>query len=318
MAWSTQRAWRRCGKCGGFWFSGAAGQGTCPAAIGGGHLQADTNNYSLVVDATIAPGQSGWRRCSKCLSLWFGGSAQGTCAAGGSHSAAAGSYTVAFTSQFPFGEANWRCCAKCQSLFFAGGAVNQCAAGGGHNPDGTPSLSLVIVDSAVRLHTKVLTTPTGTAIETMMHNIREIYAAGRIDVEWVSHENLNLPDLLDVEVGDCLIGQNPTDEQTALYANRNNVGANEIAVYFVRNTIPIMNGCAAHPGGQPGAIVASIASQWTLAHEIGHVLALQHATGAANSDRLMFNQTSAITNPPPDLIASEIAAMKASGLTVGV
>jgi hypothetical protein len=267
----------------------------------------------------MAPGQSDWRRCAKCLSLWFAGSAsQGTCAAGGSHSGYPGSYTLAFTSQFPFGENNWRCCAKCQSLFWADSAVNQCPVGGAHNPDATPSLSLVVVDSAVRLHTKVLTTPTGTAIETMLHNMRDVYAAGRIDVEWVSHENLNLPDLLDVDVGDCLIGQDPTDDQIALYANRNHVGANEIAVYFVRNTIPITNGCAAHPFSQPGAIVSSIASQWTLAHEIGHVLALQHATGAANTDRLMFSQTSAITNPPPDLIASEIATMKASGMTVGV
>jgi hypothetical protein len=46
-----------------------------------------------------------------------------------------------------------------------------------------------------------------------------------------------------------------TLEQTQLFANRNNVGPNQVVVYFVRSTVPPFNGCAAHPDGTPGAVV---------------------------------------------------------------
>jgi hypothetical protein len=47
-----------------------------------------------------------------------------------------------------------------------------------------------------------------------------------------------------------------TDEQNQLFNNRNNVADHDIVVYFVRSTIPPSNGCAAHPNGRPGAVVA--------------------------------------------------------------
>jgi hypothetical protein len=59
----------------------------------------------------------------------------------------------------------------------------------------------VPVTSTVRVHVKVLTAPT-VAIETSLHNMREVYAAGGFDVELRSTENLNLPALNDVDVGD--------------------------------------------------------------------------------------------------------------------
>ncbi len=68
--------------------------------------------------------------------------------------------------------------------------------------------------------------------------------------------------------------------------------------------------------GQPGAVVAQGASQWTFGHELGHVLGLSHVN---NNDRLMTgNGTANITNPPPDLVASEIATMVASPFTMNV
>jgi hypothetical protein len=87
-------------------------------------------------------------------------------------------------------------------------------------------------------------------------------------------------------------------------------------VYFVLATDPPLNGCAAHPSGKPGAVVARPATQWTFAHEIGHVLNLIHVN---NNNLLMTsNGTANITNPPADLVASEGATMQASVLTVDV
>jgi hypothetical protein len=145
--------------------------------------------------------------------------------------------------------------------------------------------------------------------------MREVYATAQIDVEWSSTENLNLPALNDLEVGTCTMG-NTTAEQNQLFGNRNNVGANEIAVYFVRSTDPPFNGCAAFPAGRPSAAVVQTATQWTFAHEVGHVLGLFHVN---NNDRLMTgNGTANITNPPPDLVGSEVTTMTNSALTVNV
>jgi hypothetical protein len=145
--------------------------------------------------------------------------------------------------------------------------------------------------------------------------MREVYAVGAIDVEWSSTENLNLPSLNDLDVGACVLGAT-TAEQNLLFNNRNSAGANDIVVYFVRSTVPPFNGCAAHPAGRPGAVVVQTATQWTFAHEVGHVLGLFHVN---NNDRLMTgNGTANITNPPPDLVASETTTMTNSALTANV
>ena len=135
----------------------------------------------------------------------------------------------------------------------------------------------------VRLHTKVLSNPTSFTVTQMVQAMQQVYHAYGIQVIWASNETLNLPALNDLDVGACTMG-NTTAEQNQLFANRNNVGANDVAVYFVRSTQPAYNGCAAHPANRPSAAVASIASSWTLGHEVGHVLGLPHVN---NNNRLM-------------------------------
>ena len=96
---------------------------------------------------------------------------------------------------------------------------------------------------------------------------------------------------------------------STLAGSPNNAGADDVCVYFVRSTVPPLNGCAAHPGTRWSAVVTSVASPWTLGHEVGHVLGLPHV---APTDRLMMGSgTWGITNPPPDLAQSEIDTMLA-------
>ncbi|MGI8806391.1 MAG: matrixin family metalloprotease, partial [Acidimicrobiales bacterium] len=129
---------------------------------------------------------------------------------------------------------------------------------------------------------------------------------------YASYENLNRPDLNDLDVGQCLPGR-LTAEQNALYANRNSAGPRDVVVYVVRSTVPPFAGCAASPAGRPGAAIASASSAWTMAHEVGHVLGLGHVN---DNNRLMTgNGTGNITNPPPDIAASEANVMLASPLT---
>lgn len=177
----------------------------------------------------------------------------------------------------------------------------------------------------VTLHLKFLHAP-DVAVRTMLVSMRTVYNTANVGVRVRSREYLSGPavaTLVDLDVGDCATPV--TAEQTQLFANRNSVGANDIVIYFVRDTNPTFNGCAAHPNNRPGAVVARIASRWTLAHEVGHVLRLGHPDDppppdpdapAAQLDRLMTGRgTHGITNPPPDLINTEITTMRASPLT---
>ncbi|HYW50696.1 MAG TPA: FG-GAP-like repeat-containing protein, partial [Gemmatimonadaceae bacterium] len=168
-----------------------------------------------------------------------------------------------------------------------------------------------IGEQSVRLHVKVLTNPT-IAIERMIESMQRVYEGVGVRVHRVSTETLNLPALNDVDVGGCSIGV-VTAEQTQLFNSRQNAWGQDIVVYFVRSTVPPYNGCAAHPAGRAGAVVAQGATVWTLGHEVGHVLGLRHVN---DNNRLMTgNGTSNITNLPPDLVATEVITMRASTLT---
>src|SRR5215831_7063026 len=165
-------------------------------------------------------------------------------------------------------------------------------------------------EQTVRVHVKVLTNPT-ISVARMFQAMRQVYEAVGIRVQQVSTETLNLPALNDVDVGTC--SGAPTAEQIQLFGNRSNAWGTDVVVYFVRSTVPVFNGCATFPAGRPGAVVAQIASQWTMGHEIGHVLGLVHVN---DNNRLMTgNGTANITNPPPDLISTEVNTMRASTLT---
>lgn len=318
MTWTTQHNWRWCSKCQGLWFSGNSSRSRCPA--GGTHVATGSGNYSLVQKANSIPGQSNWRWCSKCQGLWFAGnSSQGRCPAGGTHiRTGSGNYTLAVQSGG--GQTNWRWCSKCQGLWFASDpSRSNCPAGGNHIRDGSGDYHLVKVSTSIRVHVKVLVNP-DIQLETMFHNMRDVFANNEIDIEWKSIETLNLPLLEDVELeigfGVFCVGGLISAEQDQLFSNRRNVGTDELVIYFVRDTIPPTNGCASHPFGRPGAIVTQGATGWTLAHEIGHVLGLNHID---DNRRLMTgNGTNNIINPPPNLIASEIRTMIDSSLTINV
>ena len=74
----------------------------------------------------------------------------------------------------------------------------------------------------VRLFAKVLTGP-AVSIATAVARMQEVYGVAGIDVRLISTQNLVLPELNDVDVGECLLGQT-TDEQDDLFANRDGAG----------------------------------------------------------------------------------------------
>jgi hypothetical protein len=132
------------------------------------------------------------------------------------------------------------------------------------------------------MHLKIWTNP-NTAIATMLTSMQDVYGTAGIDVVIGSREDLTggniLTALRDLDVvPNCPAGQ-LTGEQIQLFNNRNSVGEFDVVAHFVRSTVPGLNGCASHPDNTFGAVITQIASVWTLAHEMGHVLGLSHIWG---------------------------------------
>jgi hypothetical protein len=167
--------------------------------------------------------------------------------------------------------------------------------------------------SRVRLHIKLAVQPTAFTLDQMVQGMVEVYRSVGILVEVGSVEHLRLADV-DIDVGRCESGQT-TPEQRALFDNRRYATDEDICVYVVRTVTSrgnALNGCAAHDRRQ-SCVVARAASRWTLAHEVGHVLDLDHVN---DTNRLMTGGgTNLITNPPPDLVESERRTMERSQLT---
>lgn len=160
----------------------------------------------------------------------------------------------------------------------------------------------------ITVHFKILNEPT-VPLDEMLVAMREVYEPAGFSVEEGATESLNTPLLSDLEAGDCLMGGELTSEQTELFRLRSGAGPTDLVIYFVRTTVPPYNGCAAHPDGAPGAVVAGVATRWTLGHEVGHVLGLQHVD---DNRRLMTGGGTSKIVPPATLSEEEVEKMRRS------
>ena len=158
------------------------------------------------------------------------------------------------------------------------------------------------VRPTVRPHANVPTCP-DVAVNTAVQRMREVYATARIGVELVSTENVNLPTLSDVDVGVCVRGNRRPSRTSSLPAVITPQQRRR-GVFVSVTATPVQR--LRRPSRRPPRRSRS-ATQWTLGHEVGHVLNLRHVN---DNDRIMTgNGTGNITNPPPDLINTEVTTM---------
>lgn len=179
--------------------------------------------------------------------------------------------------------------------------------------------------SPLRIHFKSLieiTDALDSYITTQFESMYELFIAGNVHVSLATIEDLSrdatLQPFSDLDVGGCTMGA-PTSEHNQLYAHRNNAGVDDVVVYIVSTLTGGAGnfvGCATHPDGQPGCAIVQVAADWLTAHEVGHVLGLQHVDDkvAANSKFLMWPNIG-WTNTPPDLTSTEFQTMIDSALT---
>ncbi|HET7697797.1 MAG TPA: hypothetical protein VFK57_18940 [Vicinamibacterales bacterium] len=164
----------------------------------------------------------------------------------------------------------------------------------------------------IRLHLKVFEEPALATIEQMLVNAKALFALHHIDVVEMSRETMaaESPDFSRFQTLAIDAGV-PTDAQTDLFNLRGDAEPDDIVIYFVRTLVPAQAGCPVHPPDRPGAIVcASLAGEWTLAHQLGHVLGLSHVN---DDDRLMTaRSTASIEAGIPAIVEDEVATMMAS------
>ena len=165
-----------------------------------------------------------------------------------------------------------------------------------------------------KIHLKILVGPARFSLDEIINFTKTVFEMKNITINIASIEQLNLPLLQDVEVGNCRTGE-PTQEMNDLFNHRNNIVENEVVVYIVRTTVPPFNGCSAFPSGKPGCVITRNCGKWTLPHELGHVLSLRHTFA---DTRLMYGfGTDNIISNPPELIDTEVGQMQATGLILG-
>jgi hypothetical protein len=165
--------------------------------------------------------------------------------------------------------------------------------------------------NTVRLHLKVFEEPATVRVEAMLANTKALLALHKIILVEASRETFTSADAI-ARFKTLVVDQRvPTDDQTELFNFRGDAEPDDLVIYFVRTLVPAQAGCAVHPPDKPGAIIsASLANEWTLAHQVGHVLGLDHVDGV---DRLMTRRSTAtIEATVPELVDTEVATMMES------
>jgi len=216
-----QENWRWCSKCQGMHFLSDWRNpilGPCPA--GGVHAVDGSGGYMIVQNISNAPGQHGWRWCSKCQGLFYGpATAQSHCPAIGAHDgSSSGDYSIVQNDNSSPGQHAWKWCNKCQGLFYGPRmSESRCPSDNGlHNDTGSGDYAMLLSGlnyavwsegplnfgrgSSTLWHSDQ-TTPQlvrldGTRIKTRLHVRPFSSGAGSITVDWFSE--LDTPPVLHI------------------------------------------------------------------------------------------------------------------------
>ena len=170
----------------------------------------------------------------------------------------------------------------------------------------------------LNIHIKILTRPKAPrTVRRMISAMRQVFNSANIDVQLASKQVFNLkknPDLaaLNVlDVGTC--SGNATDEQIEIAQHRNSVPDRQIVIYVCQSLTDAFAGCAVHADdSKPMAVIsAKNATYYTMAHEVGHLLGLEHPA-VEDPDQLMDPGGHKDLHPLPFLVESEIDKMRNS------
>jgi hypothetical protein len=119
----TQQAnWRFCEHCNVMFYDGNPEKGRCLGSLLSGHVAQGFNFNLPYGDPESSTVQANWLCCSKCLAMFYDGSAdKGHCAAGETHVASGSNFSLPHdVVETPTAQAAWRYCSLCSAMFFDG------------------------------------------------------------------------------------------------------------------------------------------------------------------------------------------------------
>ena len=173
----------------------------------------------------------------------------------------------------------------------------------------------------IRLHIRYLFNPSSAAedkINLQIKNTKTVFARHGLDVAVVSSKKTPLSRIRAIRLpqGGCRSRRFSEDQRFIHDLRHSSLNSNDIAVYVVPKFAMNLAGCAAHPNRkEPGLIVAiKRSTQWTLAHELGHVLSLFHKERRSrkrSKSELMSVPTSEINTSRPKLSNRDLDDIRA-------
>ena len=182
----------------------------------------------------------------------------------------------------------------------------------------------VVGPASFKLVVKLLTNPKR-SVAAQIANVRRAYGQAHIGLRSIAIEQVPeeaAAKFRSIDVGECKRDQRLSPSLKDLHETlRGNVRDDVIVVFIVDavfkstedpNDEPRrINGCANHPADRPGAVIESNPGPWTMAHEIGHVLGLEHAS---DRDHLMSFPTTTDQDIVPKLEKPETERIRTSRL----
>ncbi len=168
----------------------------------------------------------------------------------------------------------------------------------------------------VKLHFRSLSL-TDVPFDELLNSTQKMYEPHGIAIEFASGMSLGLSEE-DAEKFRQVDGSCTWDISSGEYFEleqlANSVPSNEIIVYYVEKFGQAgLLGCGGHAKDRPACIVASQASRWDTAHEVGHVLLTSTFSPVHSPDNknLMFAFSSNST-ATPTLTPEQVTQMKKS------
>lgn len=169
------------------------------------------------------------------------------------------------------------------------------------------SLQTLPLAASLKVHVKVLSPPARSSVDEMLSRAVGFFAMNGLEILELSRETIETAGTELDRFQMLYVGGDPDGEATADITDLHTTlreprdfgvtpGA-EVVIAFVDSMVPAQRGCSIHPLEQPGVIISSaLATEWTLAHEIGCLLGLM--SSAAPGD-LTYPSTQRIEDEVP-------------------
>lgn len=157
---------------------------------------------------------------------------------------------------------------------------------------------------------------TQVTFDRMLRSTQRVYAQYGIRIDMMNGESLGLRpgdqarlEQVDQQCNWVL----SAGEFNDLHSRGTPAPATEVLVYFIRSFNPQLKGCGGHAAGRPACTVAETGTQWTVAHEVGHVmLGRTFAPVHVHDTRNLMNTTTSTITSTPTLTDKQLKQMRAS------